>query len=84
MWMGLHVTEQGRILSVVENSIIEHCSLSKKTKAFSILPKKFNATEISAATLDPNLLAIGSFCGLLVILSIQGEMIIIRDILQFN
>lgn len=71
-WMGLHVTEQGIILSVVENNIVHHCTTTRRTKVYnSVLPKKFNATELSSTDLDPNLLAIGSYCGLLVVLSIK-------------
>lgn len=71
-WMGLHITNDGIIMSAMGQTIVRFCTVSKKIKADSrVLPKKFSATDMSGTALDPDLLAIGSYCGLVVIISIK-------------
>lgn len=71
-WMGLHMTNDGTVLSVVGKTLVKFCTILKKISAsYRIQPRKFSATEMSGTALDPDLLAIGSYCGLLVIVSIK-------------
>lgn len=66
------MTADGAIVSIVEKSLVHYCSVSKRTKTKDLLPKtKFNATELSGTAWDSNLLAIGSNCGLVVIVSLK-------------
>lgn len=72
-WIGLHMTEQGSIISVVDNTLVHYCPIANKAKTYNdLLPKKFQATEMKATSLDPSLLAIGSFCGLVVVVSLNN------------
>lgn len=71
-WIGLIMTEQGSVISVVDNTLVHYCPIANKAKSYNdLLPKKFQATEIKATPLDPDLLAIGSFCGLVVVVSLS-------------
>lgn len=67
------MTEQGSIISVVDNTLVHYCPIANKAKTYNdLLPKKFQATEMKATSLDPSLLAIGSFCGLVVVVSLNN------------
>lgn len=57
-------------MSVVKNTVVSYCTVTKKTKSAIIKPK-FNATELAGTPWDPNLLAIGGYCGLVCIIAIN-------------
>lgn len=74
-WM-LHMTAEGGIVSITGTTLVHYCSVSKKAKSTQLLPKtKFNATEMSVCPWDRNLLAIGSYCGLVVVVSIKDRVV---------
>lgn len=71
----VHYTAQGMVISVVQNTIIRFCTISKQMDTFNqILPPKFSVTSLSVCPTDPNLMALGSFDGLIVLFSLNGKL----------